>query len=427
MKIVNATPFALFTLLGEVAPPARSCTIVSKATFKLADDRSWQPAKKQREPEPDKPFMDDIGRSLAWASDLVAFKPNVDILIQGAFHQPGGVPALEGRGGFKIGPIEKELMFCGPRFLVPSGNGQWSISPAQAVAQVPLRWEYSFGGLSDARNPLGLGIDPLPDEKDPTRIPLPQIEYPEDRFHKPGDRPRPANFAPVPPRFAERRNKQGTRDQRWANFRAPLPPKDYDPSVHNAAPADQQARGYPRGDEPLLLRNLHPRFPEWSTRLPGLRARAGILRMIPGGKGPNDVRAEEVRMRLDTIVVLPEDDELVLLWRGVVPLNGRKDSEILLLRAETERVAEEPAAFELFAARMWEAYRKSLPPEKKPPQAPDISGEMAEMRRLLAKVDLTPALRDVVENEANPKTVFDALEKHLSETVAALQNKYPMP
>jgi hypothetical protein len=427
MKIVNTTPFVLFPLLGEVTPPARCCTIVLKATFKLAQDKSWQPAKKQREPQPDTPFMDDIGRSLAWASDLVAFKPNVDVLIQGAFHQPGGEPAPEGRGGFKIGPIEKELVFRGPRFLVLNGNGQWSISPAQPMAQVPLRWEYSFGGLSDPRNPLGRGIEPSPDEKGPEHIPLPQIEYSDDGFRKPGDRPRAANFAPVPPRFAERRSKQGTRDQRWANFCAPLPPKDYDPSIHNAAPGDQQARGYPRGDESMLLRNLHPRFPEWSTRLPGLRARAGILRMLPGGKGPDDVRAEEVRMRLDTIVVLPEDDELVLLWRGVVPLHGRKDKEILLLRAETEQVADEPAAFELFAARMWETYRKTLPPEKKPPQAPDISGEMGEMRRLLAKVDLPPALRDAVENEANPKTVFDALEKHLSETVAALQKKYPMP
>ncbi len=37
MKIVNTTPFTLFTLLGEVTPPARSCTIVTKATFKLAE------------------------------------------------------------------------------------------------------------------------------------------------------------------------------------------------------------------------------------------------------------------------------------------------------------------------------------------------------------------------------------------------------
>ncbi len=227
--------------------------------------------------------------------------------------------------------------------MVSEGNGHWSISPAQPVAQVPLRWEYSFGGLNEPRNPLGRGIDPLSDEKGPACIPLPQIEYPDDGFHKYGDRPRPANFAPVPPRFTERRSKLGTRDQHWANFRAPLPPKDYDPSVHNAAPGDQQAKGYPRGNEALSLRNLHPRFPEFNTRLPGLRVRAGILRTQPEGKAVGDMKAEEVRMRLDTIVILPDEDELVLLWRGVVTLHGRKETEILLLQAEIERVEDEPA------------------------------------------------------------------------------------
>src|ERR1700735_1407843 len=99
MKGVNTTPFALFTLLAEVTPPARSCTIVMKATFKLAEDRNWRPGAKQRKPQRDGQFMDDLCRSLSWANDFVAFKPNFDLFVLGAFHQPGGVPAPEGRAG----------------------------------------------------------------------------------------------------------------------------------------------------------------------------------------------------------------------------------------------------------------------------------------------------------------------------------------
>jgi hypothetical protein len=419
-KIVNNTPFVIFTFLSQVAPPARSCTIVMKATFKLADDRNWKPADKQRKPQRDTPFMDDLGRSLAWASDFVAFKPNFDLLVQGSFHQPGGVPAPDGRAFIKLGPIEKELLFHGPRFVFADADGHWHITQTEPIAELPLRWEYSFGGLSDPRNPLGIGMDPMSDEQGPPRIPLPQIEYPDDQLRKLDDRPRPANFAPVPPRFAERLKKLGTRDQRWANFRAPLPPKDYDPSAHNAAPADQQATGFPRGNEVLFLRNLHPSIAELATPLPGLRARAGILRKVPHG-----MVAEEVWMRLDTIVALPDEDELVQVWRGVVALQGRSEEEILLVQVGTEQVEDEPEPFEAFSARMWEAYRATLPPEKKPKPPPDISGEMAQMRKMLGKVDLPSELREVVDNEPNPQKVLDALQKHVDDTLAALQKKYP--
>jgi hypothetical protein len=418
VKTVNSTPFALFGFLGEIAPPQRVYAFALKATFKLVQDGVSTPAPKQREPQRDEPYMDDIGRSLAWASDYVAYKPRLDFIVIGAFHQPDGKAAPEGRARIKFGPIEKELVIRGPRFLASVGDDKWQLSEALPIAQLPLRWEYSFGGLDDPRNPLGLGIDPEPGEKPPC-IHLPLIEYPDDSFRSPGDRPRPANFAPVPPRFSERRLKLGTRDKRWATFRAPLPPKDFDPSVHNAAPGDQQAEGYPRGTERIRLSNLHPRFAEFTGRLPGLRARAGILRRTALG-----LVAEEAPMRLDTVVVLPEEDELVLVWRGAIALGGKTADEIELLQVETEPAAVEPAPFEGLAVRMWEAYEQTLPPEPEPEPPPDISGEMAQMRNLLAKVDLPPAVRDIVANESDPSVVFDALEKHLNDTLAALQAKY---
>jgi hypothetical protein len=419
MNLNNTTPFVLFSQVGEVAPPARSLTLILKGTFKLGEDRVWRPAPKQQKAERDKPFMDDLGRSLAWPDDYVLWKPHVDLIVIGSFHQPGGEPAPEGRAKIKLGPIEKELIFRGPRVLTLADNGQWSISKAQPIVDLPLRWEYSFGGLSDPRNPMGLGIDALPGEDNPKRIPLPQIEYPDEGFRQLGDKPRPANFAPVPQRFAERLSKLGTRDQRWATFRAPLPPQDYDPSVNNAAPNDQQAKGYPRGNEAFTLINLHPRIANLTSQLPGLRVRAGILRKQPLG-----LMTEEVRMVLDTVVVLPEDDELVLLWRGVTPLQGQTAAEVLMAQVETESLDVERAPFEGLSQRLWDAYRKAVP-EDKPKPPPDISGEMAEMRKTLAKVDLPPDLRTLVEKESNPQTIFDALEKYVNDTAAMLQKKYP--
>ena len=63
------------------------------------------------------------------------------------------------------------------------------------------------------------------------------------------DRPAPVGVAPVSPQTASRLALQGTRDQHWATFRAPLPPRDYDPRAEQAAPGDQRLEGYWNGDE----------------------------------------------------------------------------------------------------------------------------------------------------------------------------------
>src|SRR5439155_18481811 len=104
---------------------------------------------------------------------------------------------------------------------------------AEAFTQMPIRWERAFGGLSSTTNPLGRGIDKEPDDKGVEVAWLPNVEHADDRVALPGDRPKPAGFAPISPAWEPRNKRQGTRDQRWAMFRAPLLPKDFDPRFYN--------------------------------------------------------------------------------------------------------------------------------------------------------------------------------------------------
>jgi hypothetical protein len=425
METANGTPFTLANFPIGDDPSSLQLTIVLKGTFRMQPDGPCTAEKTQLPLEPDKIFMDELGRGPSWASDYAPFKPHSDFFILGAFHAPGGVPVTEALGGFSFGPFRKDLLFFGPRFAVAQPSGARQVSAPAPVTSIPLRWELSFGGLEDARNPLGRGLDLEPGPDGVKRIAMPQIEWPDQRIRHPKDRPPPANFSPLPPGFLERRHKLGTRDRRWAVSRAPLLPKDYDPSYHNAAPQDQQAGNYPRGDEKLVLRNLHPRIPELATELPGLRIRAGMLRRA--GEG---AEAAEVTMNLDTVIALPDEDHLVLLWRGGVPLrDGLGLADILRLQIEAEKLSEPAKPFAEIAAEMLAAHKASLPPPPSPPPEPPnletaMAGTLARARETLAKVDLPPDIRKIVETERDPQAVHDALAAHVDQVLGELAKKY---
>jgi hypothetical protein len=429
VKIVNETPFAFAALRTQPLPPAHALTVILKATFALKGDK-WEVAEKQRELEPDKPYMDEIGRSLAWASDLAPIKPCADFYVLGTFYQPGGVAAPEGRGAIQFGALRKELLFLGPGHAAQAADGAWIRSARAPMVSVPLRWEFSYGGLSDPRNPMGRGVDRIPLENgreqkgqsqqiEPVVVQLPQIEP----INGNGE-PRPVNFAPLPPGFALRRGRLGTRDRHWAVFRAPLPPKDYDPRYHNAAPDDQQIADFARGDEDVVLTNLHPRMPQVATTLPGLRPRVGLLRRGLGGVLP-----EELRMRLDTVVALPDEDQFVLIWRGVVPLSKQtEEGEIEWLQARMENLADsqpfDSLALAMFQA--WQASQEKPPPPPKealPLPEPDVAAALGKARDLLAKAKLPPAVQQVVDTESDPMVIFNTLTDHMQKMLAALQAK----
>jgi uncharacterized protein YjbI with pentapeptide repeats len=109
--------------------------------------------------------------------------------------------------------------------------------------------------------------------------------------------------------WAPRSRKVGTRyGAAWRRDRAPYAAEDFDIAYFSAAPADQQLPGFLRGDEDLVLQNLHPGKPVWSSKLPGVRARAfandraGAFREVP--------------LVLDTLTIDVEAARLYLTWRG---------------------------------------------------------------------------------------------------------------
>lgn len=421
MQLVNKTPFDVFVLASQIDPPRPSATIVVKATFAIAPDAVAEPLpdEEQDKMQADQPYMDEIGRSLSWANDLEPLKPFAEVVVHGGVFPPGGRPAPTAQAAVRIGEWEKRVVAFGDRVWTTGADGRPAPTEPVPFSVMPLRWEYAFGGLDDDRNPMGRGIDSEIEIAQGTRgIALPNIEDPAALVASPGDRPHPVNLAPMPPSFMERFRKLGTRDKRWSTFRAPLPPDDFDPAHHNAAPEDQQFAAAFRGDEAIEVEGLHPEHERLRFQLAGLRLRAFMVRQ----EDKAEPTVEETPLDIDTLALMPDQDKLVALWRGygAVAKDGLED--LLGLYVVQEPLAEAP----LPAGTYLPEIRETLFPAATGPAQADVDAEvgrtLGEAKGLLDKVDLPDEVRQKMVSENDPKKLFDMLIEEIHRQANLVKN-----
>lgn len=311
---------------------------------------------------------------------------------------------------FALGGLRKGLRV--------SGDRSWPNPTDTALfSTLPIRWERAFGGLADPKNPLGRGLDPWPTASGPVHY-LPNVEAPTALVQRAEDRPPAAGFGAISPQWSPRRDFQGTRDQRWAMFRAPLPPEDFSPLFYQAAPSDQQlADGeFFRGDETLELWNLHPKLAHFIGALPGMRLRLFLKR-----RATNDAPGSftEVPLALDTLHIETEAETVTLLWRQDVALSKPLPVEVELAYLAEEPLSEEPAPLEVHEARMGELLG---PPE--PTTAELIDQEIAEDRAEFKKVGLQagfdPALMQELAAIDDPNVLLGRIIKMTEEQITKL-------
>lgn len=406
-------------------------TVLLKGTFSCSNGSKAVPAAKQRKISGDKRFMDKIGRSLCWPSDLAPHKPYTDVVVIGSWHSPGGRPVRQGRAGFRLGPISRELQILGPRIAAKDRDGaEWVVTEPGSIETLPLRWEYSAGGLRDARNPFGLGQDPIRPGY-PIRVDMPQIQASNAPHASPADKHPPENFAPVPAQFSSRKQLAGTRDLRWATFRAPFPPDDFDPSFHNAAPPGQLAGNRPRGDEVVEWHNLNPEHSKLVTQLPGLRPLAAFLIV-----SDDEPRADMLRLELDTVVCLPDTLEIVLVWRGFVPLGD--EEKLVGLGCRTVPLDSKDDGADLptaLVARMPRPTARPMPAapadlaakaaKRAEAAAEETHALMGEVSKLADNPALPADIQALLRTETDPHRLASTLQARLMELLAEFSARYP--
>lgn len=129
-------------------------------------------------------------------------------------------------------------------------------------------------------------------------------------------------------------------------------------------------------------------------------------------------------MNLDTIVALPEVNQIVLIWRGVLnatqPVATQEFPHIRIEMAPLDTPAPRPNLPDRMLAELAERAA-----ETKRKDAAEIAQTLGQVRKMVAGLKLPPALGKVLATESDPEVMYKALDAHLTTTIADLLKKYP--
>lgn len=259
--------------------------------------------------------------SYKYEPEVAFFKPATDVVMVGSAWATTP-KTTELIAGMVVGPIKKVVRVVGDRYWTKRAIHGEKITDPEPFEQIPLCYERAFGGWDrshpdpskhtfDQRNPVGTGYR-AKNGVFVEGLRLPNLEDPRHPIVKPDDRPALAGFGFISPDWQPRVSLAGTFDAAWAKQRKPLLPEDFDRRFLNAAPQDQIAPGYLRGDEPVQLVNVSPKG-RLSFRLPGLEPPRFRIRM--------QTRSEELAGVLDTVVLNTDESLLLMIWRASLVLD----------------------------------------------------------------------------------------------------------
>jgi hypothetical protein len=311
IEVDNRTPFATQLLTLPDAEGQEISVLVVNATFGLDPSGELAPL----DPQPDVCLADEhhgdpASSSVRREAETALPKPRVDVIVIGSAHAPRGRRVRSLVVELRVGEIRKRLRIRGDR-----GRFLGRIGVSRRFARMPIVFERAYGGTDTRRedpkkhksfawNPVGVGYRGAESLNPEISTRLPNIEA----VGWGASRKRPAGFGVIGRSWRPRRDLAGTYDARWLDEQFPLPPKDFDPRHHQAAPADQQSNRI-RGGEDVVLRNLTPDG-VWRFRLPALDVPVHLL---------FEDRHESASARLDTIYIDADSRQVSLVQRLALP------------------------------------------------------------------------------------------------------------
>ncbi len=294
-------------LIWQRPPNAPVLTVVCRATFVLQPGAAVLASEQESLAVGERPYPDGSSQGLHAPSDLVPMKPRADIMLVGQAFAPGRQPARSLVARLAVGEMEKRIeIFCDRQFDL-----EGALIEGPRFTSMPLVYERAAGG-PDTANPIGM----RPQQRDQRgRLTLPNLQPIGLEIATPADPITLVGFGPIasdwPSRCALLGPAMGGPSP--AEWHGPLVPPGLDPSHFQAAPHDQQVQAL-RGDERIVLGNLHPQHPELVMRLPGVRPRT----FVEGRGGA----PQAVTMRADTLWIDTSRQIFTITWRGQLPLDS---------------------------------------------------------------------------------------------------------
>ncbi len=339
MEILNDTPFVVGALPANGPGGKTVLTLIVKGTFEMHPNETAIVAAEQIPVAFGDEFYDEKqGGSVKFESDMAPFKPRADIVVVGKAHAPGGRMVQTLDVSFRVGRLKKTNRVIGDRhwdcsgLLLPKDH-----SIPQPFKVMDFTYERAFGGIDKEggdwcrENPVGRGFIAKTSNKVPDRSLLPNLEDPLQLIKSWKDHPLPVGFGFYGRAWMPRAGYLGTYDEKWRKTRSPQPPEDFRFDYYNAAHPHLQVAGYLRGNEEVELMNLTPagtlRF-----QLPGVIPTCTVFKSFehqteaPTTK--ETATAEEVSLHLDTLCLIPDDQRLYQVWRGLCPIKDLTALEV---------------------------------------------------------------------------------------------------
>jgi hypothetical protein len=322
MEFVNETNVETDWIVG-FQPDGRELLIVAiKATFEIPQDGEAPTLAEAQVPltQADE-FTGEPGQSATlYETDYAHRKPFCDVLLNGSAYAPGGRPQDKVRVALQVGAMSKAFNVVGDR--------RWERSllslnptPSRPFVKMPITYDRAYGGADQApgnpykiktytKNPVGVGYYPYSTGKHLFGKPLPNTEEIGKPIKSESGKYLPMSFGPIGRNFQTRIPYAGTYNQAWLDNVAPFWPQDFDYRYFQSAPVDQQIP-HLKGGEPVVLQNLTS---GGLTRFQIPRITVPVIFVPYHGE---DIIAETL---MDTIVIEPDLQRFMLIWRWSLPL-----------------------------------------------------------------------------------------------------------
>ena len=265
----------------------------------------------------DENYGDPGFSSVKYEMDTCLMKPGTDVVLVGS-----ALPQQTARRvdvGLQVGPVKKVVRVFGDRRWERS-LGRWRMSEPEPFDAMPLVYERAYGGRDEThdnekkhkfepRNPVGTGFAARRSSARLEGLMLPNLEDPRELISGWKDKPEPAGFGFVGRHWEPRIGFGGTYDEAWQNDRCPFLPDDFDERFFNGAARGLVTKKHLTGGEAVRVVNASSAG-ELRFTLP--RREFDITASIKG-------ELSEHGCVLDTVIIEPGDDRMILTWRATIP------------------------------------------------------------------------------------------------------------
>ncbi|SCY20812.1 DUF2169 family type VI secretion system accessory protein [Desulfoluna spongiiphila] len=323
----NKTPYAADTFVLLDQHGTNQAVAIIKGTF-IYDGEGLVKAAPDQIPLC---YADDYygkpgGSSVRYASDLVFEKRGTDIVLNGHAYAPHGRAVRKLDTALMVGAHMKHVRVYGDR-VWHYRLGVVTKTPPVPFVKMPLVYERAFGGADTSpkkkkkqghclENPVGTGFRTARTRKSLHGHPLPNLEWGTHPIQRWKDKPAPAGYGFIAPYWEPRASRSGTYDDEWERRRMPLLPEDFDPGFYNAGSSGFALAEWLKGDEPVALYNLHPDHEKLHFTLPGITMSSAFIL---------DDQTYKPDVRLDTLLIEPDESRLSMVWRATFPKPDRLD------------------------------------------------------------------------------------------------------